>query len=63
MYRIALNSGLPVHDTSNVFDGSIAPYFIDVAHLNEAGNHRLAERVSEIAAARMPTALHVSRPQ
>jgi hypothetical protein len=44
------------HDSSDVFDGSDKPYFIDVAHLNEAGNRRLAERLTEIAAPRVPRA-------
>ena len=42
-------SGLPVNDSSDVFDQSTEPYFIDVAHLNEAGNRRLAARITEIA--------------
>src|SRR5262245_47991913 len=49
MYRTAMSAGLPVHDSSDVFDQSAEPYFIDVAHLNEAGNRRLAARSTEIA--------------
>jgi len=37
-----------------VFDQSAEPYFIDVTHLNEAGNRRLAARIAEIAMPRIP---------
>jgi hypothetical protein len=60
MYRTAVSAGLPVHDTSDVFDQSNEPYFIDVAHLNEPGNRRLAERLTNIASSRIPArAIHV----
>jgi hypothetical protein len=36
--------------------GSDKPDFIDVAHLNEASSRRLAERLTEIAAPRVPRA-------
>jgi hypothetical protein len=39
-----------------VFDQSAEPYFIDVTHLNEAGNRRLAARITEIALPRIPSA-------
>src|SRR5262245_29602947 len=54
MYRTAESAGLPVHDSSDVFDQSAEPYFIDVTHLNEAGNRRLAARIAEIAMPRIP---------
>jgi lysophospholipase L1-like esterase len=56
MYRMAEGAGLPVHDASVAFDQSAEPYFIDLTHLNEAGNRRLAARVGEIAVARIPGA-------
>jgi lysophospholipase L1-like esterase len=54
MYRTAESAGLPVHNSSDVFDQSAEPYFIDVTHLNEAGNRRLAARIAEIAMHRIP---------
>src|SRR5262249_51100755 len=54
MYRTAESAGLPVHNSSDVFDRSAEPYFIDVTHLNEAGNRRLAARIVEIAMPRIP---------
>jgi hypothetical protein len=57
MYRAAMNAGLPVHDSSDVFDGSAEPYFIDVTHLNEAGNRRLAARIRDIAMPFIPSAI------
>jgi lysophospholipase L1-like esterase len=54
MYRTAEGAGLPVHNSSDVFDQSAEPYFIDVTHLNEAGNRRLAARIAEIAMPRIP---------
>jgi hypothetical protein len=54
MYRTAESAGLPLHNSSDVFDRSAEPYFIDVTHLNEAGNHRLAARIAEIAMHRIP---------
>jgi lysophospholipase L1-like esterase len=54
MYWTAESAGLPVHNSSDVFDQSAEPYFIDVTHLNEAGNRRLAARIAEIAMARIP---------
>jgi lysophospholipase L1-like esterase len=58
MYRTAMNAGLPVHDSSDVFDLSAEPYFIDVTHLNEAGNRLLAARIAGIAA----RLIHVTSP-
>jgi lysophospholipase L1-like esterase len=57
LYRTAMSAGLPVRDSTDVFDQSVGPYFIDVAHLNEAGNRLLAERIAAIIAAgfRAPT--------
>jgi hypothetical protein len=57
MYRTAKSAGLQVHDSTDVFDGSAEPYFIDAVHLNEAGSRLLAERVAAIIAAgfRAPT--------
>jgi lysophospholipase L1-like esterase len=54
MYRTAESAGLPVHNSSDVFDQSAESYFIDVTHLNEAGNRRLAARIAEIAMHRIP---------
>src|SRR5262245_33103383 len=54
MYRTAESAGLPVHNSSDVFNQSAEPYFIDVTHLNEAGNRRLAARIVEIAMPRIP---------
>jgi hypothetical protein len=53
MYRSALNTGLPVDDMSDVFDQSVAPYFVDAVHVNEAGNRLVAERIAEIVAAEL----------
>jgi lysophospholipase L1-like esterase len=55
MYRSVLHSGLPIHDSTDVFDGSAEPYFIDIVHLNEAGNRKLAERIAGIISGRMPS--------
>jgi lysophospholipase L1-like esterase len=57
IYRTAESAGLPVHNSSDVFDQSAEPYFIDVTHLNEAGNRRLAARILEIAMPRIPIAV------
>jgi lysophospholipase L1-like esterase len=54
MYRTAESVGLAVHNSSDVFDQSADPYFVDVTHLNEAGNRRLAARIAEIALSRIP---------
>jgi hypothetical protein len=54
MYRSTLDTGLPVFDSSGVFDTSDEPVFIDVAHLNEAGNRRAAERIAQIASVDAP---------
>jgi hypothetical protein len=54
MYRTAQSAAANVRDSSDVFDQSIEPYFIDIAHLNEAGNRMLAIRLAEIIAARLP---------
>jgi lysophospholipase L1-like esterase len=54
MYGTALGTGLPVHDASDVFDRSDQPYFVDVAHLNEAGNRQLAERLVRIVSGAIP---------
>ena len=54
MYGTALGTSLPVHDASDAFDRSERPHFIDVAHLNEAGNRQLAERIVGIAAGAIP---------
>ncbi len=40
-YRTTADTGLSVHDFSDLFDGSAEPYFCDAVHVNEAGN-RLA---------------------
>src|SRR5262245_29145288 len=57
MYRTAESASLPVHNSSDVFDQSTEPDFIDVTHLNEAGNRRLAERIVEIAMSRIPVGM------
>ena len=49
MYRSAVTAGLLVEDSSDVFDHSTKPDFIDAVHLNEAGNRRLAARIVDIA--------------
>jgi lysophospholipase L1-like esterase len=60
MYGTAMEAGLQVRDATDVFDQSTEPYFIDVVHLNEAGNRILAERLAEfIAARRRPPAVEV----
>jgi hypothetical protein len=54
MYRTAQSATTTVRDLSDAFDRSIDPYFIDIAHLNEAGNRMLAIRLAEIITARLP---------
>jgi hypothetical protein len=50
IYRDALQSGPAgrVHDLSNAFDHTTAPYFIDLIHLGEAGNRAVAERLASL---------------
>jgi hypothetical protein len=55
MYRTALDVGASAHDLSDVFDGSDDPYFIDVAHLNEAGNRQAAKRMARIVSGAIPS--------
>jgi hypothetical protein len=55
MYQTALDVGAPAHDLSEVFDRSNDPYFIDVAHLNEAGNRQAAERIARIVSGAIPS--------
>jgi lysophospholipase L1-like esterase len=57
IYGTAASGGLPVHDFSDVFDQSDKPYFFDWAHLNEAGNRRLAARILDIVIPRFPPAV------
>jgi hypothetical protein len=54
MYGTALSTGLRVHDSSDLFDQSVEPYFFDVAHLNEAGNRLAAERIARIVSGSLP---------
>src|SRR5262249_39600813 len=54
LYRTALDAGPMVHDSSDVFDQSNEPYFIDVAHLNERGNRLLAERIADMVSGALP---------
>jgi hypothetical protein len=62
VYRSALGTGLPIHDRSDMFAQSEEPYFIDVAHINEAGNRYAAERLAEIVARGIPAAArHIDR--
>lgn len=51
MYRAAVDTGLPVHDRSGLFDDSTQPYFFDAVHVNEAGNRLAAERIAATIAA------------
>jgi hypothetical protein len=51
MYRAAVDTGLPVHDRSDLFDESTEPYFFDAVHVNEAGNRLAAERIAATMAA------------
>jgi hypothetical protein len=55
MYRSALGTGLPIHDRSDMFAQSDEPYFIDIAHINEAGNRYAAERIAEVITRGIPT--------
>jgi hypothetical protein len=58
MYRSASGTGLPIHDRSDMFSESAEPYFIDIAHINEAGNRYAAERIAEIVARSIPVPEH-----
>jgi lysophospholipase L1-like esterase len=51
MYRATVDTGLPVHDRSGLFDDSAEPYFFDAVHVNEAGNRLVAERIAATIAA------------
>jgi hypothetical protein len=54
MYRSASGAGLPIHDRSDMFAQSAEPYFIDIAHVNEAGNKYAAERIAEVVSRTIP---------
>jgi GDSL-like lipase/acylhydrolase family protein len=49
-YGDAVAAGTPgdVHDLSDVFDDSAEPFFLDLVHLNEAGNRLVADRLARI---------------
>ena len=51
MYRSAVDTGLPAHDRSGLFDDSAQPYFFDAVHVNAAGNRLAAERIAATIAA------------
>jgi lysophospholipase L1-like esterase len=51
VYRSAMDTGVPVHDLSDLFDPSADPYFFDAVHVNEAGNAFAAERIAKIVVA------------
>jgi hypothetical protein len=51
MYRTTVNIGLSIHDRSDLFDDSAAPYFFDAVHVNEAGNRLAAENIAATIAA------------
>ena len=52
LYRDALASGPAghVHDLSRIFDQTSQPFFLDLIHLNEAGNRAVAEHLAPIVA-------------
>jgi hypothetical protein len=54
MYHSVLGTDLPIYDRSDMFAQSTEPYFIDVAHVNEAGNRYAAERLAEIVMRGIP---------
>jgi lysophospholipase L1-like esterase len=56
LYAAALISAAAgrIHDFSNALDGASPPFFIDLIHLNEAGNRFVAERIAALVAARQP---------
>ena len=37
-----------VHDLTDVFDESAEPFFLDLVHLNEAGNRLVADRLARV---------------
>jgi hypothetical protein len=51
MYRTTANAGLRIQDGSALFDQTNEPYFFDAAHINEAGNRVVAERIAATVAA------------
>jgi hypothetical protein len=62
MYRTALEAGPPAHDLSDFVDRSNDAYFIDVAHLNEAGNRQAAERIARIVSDAIPSLRSHAQP-
>jgi hypothetical protein len=48
------DTGVPVHDLSDLFDRSAVPYFFDAVHVNEAGHAYAAEQIAGIVAAGIP---------
>jgi hypothetical protein len=50
LYADAVQNGLPhhVYDLSTVFDQAETRFFVDAVHLNEAGNHLVAEKLAEL---------------
>jgi lysophospholipase L1-like esterase len=51
IYRSTVNTGLPIHNRSDLFNDSAEPYFFDAAHVNEAGNRIAAEGIAAAIAA------------
>jgi hypothetical protein len=51
IYRTARGTGISVQDLSTVFDQHTEPFFVDAAHINEAGNQVVAERIATLIAA------------
>ena len=45
-YRTTADTGLSVHDFSDLFADSAEPYFCDAVHVNEVGNRLAAERIA-----------------
>src|SRR5262249_12614019 len=45
VYRSAVDTGAAVQDGSDLLDQSLAPYFFDGAHFNEAGNYLVSQPI------------------
>ena len=56
LYADAVASAEPrhIHDFADVFDEASLPFFVDLIHLNEAGNQFIAERIAALIAVRQP---------
>ena len=44
-----------IHDFTDILDDASQPFFIDLVHLNEAGNRFIAERIAALIATRQPS--------